>query len=98
MFHFGIIKTPVPDKVGRKLDRIASKHGALFTWGSTPGSDVQGWFEGPNHGFPFDLRLSRAVMRDIQLACRESRSLNAFCIASGLSSLWEGNTEERQAG
>jgi hypothetical protein len=65
---FGIIKTRLPLTVCRRLERIAEKHGADFVWTTIPGTGWQGWFTGPNVGFPFTRHLEDAVRNDIEAA------------------------------
>lgn len=65
---FGVVKTKQPATVCKKLERIAAKHGADFVWTTLPGTGWQGWFTGPDAGFPFTRHLEDAVRADIEAA------------------------------
>jgi len=63
---FGVTRRRITAATGKKLDRIAKRHGARFVGPvNIPGSDVRGWFTGPNLGHPFDTRLAQAVLADV---------------------------------
>ena len=76
--YFGISRVPVTRKVGNTLHTIARKHGAGFIWEDVPGSNVKGWFYGPNYGFPFDRDLANAVMGEVRQRAKSNKALAAY--------------------
>lgn len=68
-FNFGLTRKKFNSNIGSQLDEIADRHGASFIGPlSIPGSDLTGWFEGPNRGEPFDRNLQRDVTDAIEQA------------------------------
>ncbi len=72
--HFGLVRQRDAKFNGqvrsasRQIDAIAQKHGADFICASPPGSDLLGWFEGPNRGEPSDGNLCREVIGAVKAA------------------------------
>lgn len=61
--QFGVCRDRgrIKAKVGGRIDRIARKHGAGFTWALLPGMGSTSWFSCPNRGEPFDSATEREV-------------------------------------
>ena len=65
---FCVVKKKQPASVCKKLESIAAEHGADFIWATIPGTGWQGWFAGPDVGFPFTKAREDAVRADIEAA------------------------------
>lgn len=57
--HFGVGQGR--PKHARRIESIAKKHDAAFTWAELPGEGWRYWFSCRNNGFPFDRDTERAV-------------------------------------
>lgn len=66
-FHFGVGRAKVSNTLGRKVDAIAHRHGADFTWAKMP-DGYRYWFSAPNFGHPFDQRRAADVKADLDAA------------------------------
>ena len=76
VFLFGHGKGPITKKESQRRSKIAKKHGAEFVVCGGPcvcGHDCPHgecriksyWFSGPNLGEPFDSRLAKDVMTEV---------------------------------
>jgi hypothetical protein len=67
-FHFGVGNGRIKTKSGERIDKIARRHGASFTWTTIPGQGPIYWFAARNQGHPFDEQTARAVWADLDAA------------------------------
>lgn len=67
MYHFGVGTGKVSEAQGKKLDKVARKHGATFTWAQMP-EGWKFWFSARNLGAPFDDAVREAVLREAEAA------------------------------
>ena len=63
--HFGVGEGRVSDARGKKIDAIARRFGATFTWIRLPGDGWRFWFSAPNRGEPFDGMTRAAVFASL---------------------------------
>lgn len=52
----------------KRVDAIAKKFGASFTWIVEPSGEHRYWFAGPNRGEPFDGDMARDVAEALRVA------------------------------
>lgn len=71
-YMFGVGSAAVGDKLGRKINRIARKHGAEFVWCRLP-EGWRYWFATRNYGAPFDEATRDAVYADLDAAERTGK-------------------------
>jgi hypothetical protein len=67
-YFFGVGTGKVPDVICKRLDKIATKHGATFTMVNMPGEGWRYWFACPNRGAPFDGAVAKAVLDEVEAA------------------------------
>ncbi len=67
-YMFGTTRKRVTAKVAQRLNAICIEQGGTGFVGPVdiPGNELHGWFEGPNHGEPFDSALARAVLTQVE--------------------------------
>jgi len=85
-YFFGTGRGRIDDKLGRRIDAIARKHGATFVWVDMPGEGPRYWFACPNQGFPFDRATEQATLSAVSTYCRKRNvklyvevDLRGFC-------------------
>lgn len=66
-YMFGCGTAKVSRTLGRRIDKIASRHGAWFVLACMP-DGWRYWFACPNRGMPFDQWTRNAVMADVEAA------------------------------
>jgi|WetSurMetagenome_2_1015567.scaffolds.fasta_scaffold10651_4 hypothetical protein len=68
-FIFGVTSKRHDAAISDRLDAICRAEGGnAFVRYSAPGTDVKGWFTGPNMGHPFDTALAARVIAAVVAA------------------------------
>ena len=58
---FGVGRGRIEPSVGERIDEVAQRNGAEFTWANIPGQGPSYWFACTNRGAPFDAQTERDV-------------------------------------
>lgn len=66
--HFGLGRGKVSARLAKRVDRIADRLGATFTYGVFPGDGARYWFSCQNLGEPFNGATAGEVLTAIKEA------------------------------
>lgn len=71
-YLFGVTRGKVSQREAARRDRICRRHGGYGytqiddSHGTQEGGRWIGWYSAPNHGDPFDAKLARAVLSEVE--------------------------------
>lgn len=66
-YHFGCGRGRISARKAKQIDQIAKRHEARFFAVDMP-EGPRYWFSKPNEGAPWDQRLARSVVADLEAA------------------------------